>query len=783
MELLAPAGNREAMVAAVQNGADAVYLGFTAFGARSYAGNFDADGLREAVEYCHERGRRLYVTVNTLIKQQELPALYDVFALLCKMGADAAIVQDLGAVSLARACFPELPLHASTQMTLHNAQGARFALSQGIARAVPARECPLGELAEMARTGIEVEAFVHGALCVSVSGQCLFSSMVGGRSGNRGKCAQPCRLPYRAHGGPNYPLSMRDLLLADDLPALMAAGVVSLKIEGRMKRPEYVALVVATYRRLLDAAQSEASYTLNAAERDALLQVFHRGGGTRGHAFGVQHAELIDDTRPNHGGLEMGRIEAVRNGLAVMRPLRTLHDGDGLQVRGAREAEFTYAGPEVAAHARALLRIPFAVQVADAIYRLTDAEQMRQARQSWSKEQRRIPVDAVLAAHPGKPATLTVSDGAHRVTASTGVPVEPASRHALDEISARKQMEKMGDTPYALRTLTVDTAQAFLPVSALNTLRRDALQALRKERLACPARRISAYRETTLSGPESEELRLIAQTPYLAHAGPLRAAGAQAVYWMPDDYRITVLERALQDGNADATGCYFVLPQLAWGAELERLAAFVGVHAAFFGGVVWSNPGHCTLDFGVLPRVAGAPMNVFNSRSAALLAAQGCVRATLSPELNEAEIAEVQAHGGAWELEVYGRAQLMLLSHCPQKVQEGCAAIDCASCGELADALAPLVDRKGYTFPLRRQRLAHGCQVRVLNSLPTDLLEKHARSLQRQPHLAWRLCFTGEPLAECERLTHRAWAVQQDRSTAEKLPYATTGGHFARGVE
>ena len=239
MELLSPAGNRDALVAAVSCGADAVYLGYTAFGARSFAGNFDAEQLKEAIEYAHERGRKIFVTVNTLIKQCEVDDLDDVFELLVRVGADAAIVQDLGAARLAKTRFPELTLHASTQMTVNNAQGAKMLGSMGFTRVVPARECSLEEHRRMADTGVEIEAFAHGALCVGVSGQCLFSSIIGGRSGNRGRCAQPCRLPYGLDDGTKgYLLSTRDLMLIDRIPQMRDAGVYSIKLEGRMKRPE-----------------------------------------------------------------------------------------------------------------------------------------------------------------------------------------------------------------------------------------------------------------------------------------------------------------------------------------------------------------------------------------------------------------------------------------------------------------------------------------------------------------------------------------------------------------
>ena len=244
MELLAPAGNRKALDAAIAAGADAIYLGYTAFSARSYAGNFDEKGLADAVRAAHQMGRRIYVTVNTLVKEEELPELTEALRVIRDSGADAILVQDLGVLRVARTAFPDLVIHASTQMTVNNVQGVQLLRDLGVRRVVPARECRISELHAMARTGAEIEAFVHGALCVCVSGQCLFSGMIGGRSGNRGKCSQPCRLPYTLSDGTRgYLLSPKDLMLVSRIRELREAGIESLKIEGRMKSPEYVATV------------------------------------------------------------------------------------------------------------------------------------------------------------------------------------------------------------------------------------------------------------------------------------------------------------------------------------------------------------------------------------------------------------------------------------------------------------------------------------------------------------------------------------------------------------
>ena len=265
-ELLAPAGSMESLKAAVHAGADAVYMGGQRFGARAYADNPDQDHLKEAIDYCHLHGRSLYLTVNTLLKEQEMCELYDYLAPLYEHGLDAAIVQDMGVLSFVREQFPDLPIHASTQMTVTGADGAEFLKEFGVTRVVTARELSLKEIREIyEKTGMEIESFVHGALCYCYSGQCLFSSLIGGRSGNRGRCAQPCRLPYELYQKEQavrnaegmYLLSPKDMCALELLPEILKSGVYSLKIEGRMKKPEYTAGVVRIYRKYLDLCLKE----------------------------------------------------------------------------------------------------------------------------------------------------------------------------------------------------------------------------------------------------------------------------------------------------------------------------------------------------------------------------------------------------------------------------------------------------------------------------------------------------------------------------------------------
>ena len=339
-ELLAPAGSMDALIAAVNNGADAVYLGSTRFGARAYAGNFDEQQLRQAVRYCHQHEVKVYVTVNTLIFENELDDAKALIDFLYHNDVDALIVQDLGLVSWIRRAYPDFELHASTQMHIHNREGVRWVRQLGMKRAVLARETPVELVRECAEEGLDLEIFVYGALCVCYSGECLMSSINGGRSGNRGQCAQPCRLPYqlverdsgRVIEAPGeYLLSPMDLNTLDQVEELIRSGATSFKIEGRMKRPEYVGAVVRAYREKIDAVLAGMRPTSEEGEQIRLKKLFNRGF-TTGYLFHQSGPALMNPLRPNHVGIRIGTVLSQRNGRVQVKLTAPLHQGDGLRI-------------------------------------------------------------------------------------------------------------------------------------------------------------------------------------------------------------------------------------------------------------------------------------------------------------------------------------------------------------------------------------------------------------------------------------------------------------------
>lgn len=724
MENLAPAGNWDALRSAVAAGADAVYLGYAAYSARAGAGNFDEQQLRDAVRFAHLHHVRVHVTVNTLIKDGEMAGVVDVLRLLSEIRVDAVLVQDLGVLRMARRCFPDLPIHASTQMAIHNATGVRFCRNQGMTRAVLARECSAAEIALAAKEGIEIEVFGHGAQCVAVSGECLFSSVVGGRSGNRGRCAQPCRLLYTYRGKTAAWLSPRDVCMRDDLPELNKAGVASIKLEGRLKRPEYVATIANSYRNAIDAMDNGHFRKADEAEMTGLRQIFSRGGFMRGYAMGAEDAGVIDPARVSHGGVKIGRVEFAAGNMARVRLERSLDDGDGLQIRTAQgDAELIYAGHDTEAGQIAVVRLrpDIRTKAGDEVYRLTSEKQLQWAR---SLAIPTIPADMALIAYPGKPLALTMTDGESSVTV-TGDTAAPAQSRAMSEEDARRSLGKLSDTPFSLRELTVQTAGAFVPVSALNQLRREACQQLAEARIAAFTRK--AEREETaddLIYPDTPDAPSMAIVRTREQADAMQGA-ADLLVWYPEDFRADALESGLRDMP---DGVWLQLPTVCEEKTLDELDAFVQRNAGKLGGIVLGSVGQLGRTWNV-PMGAGSGIPVMNRRAAQFLLEQGCRFVTASSELSGAELRTLMQNHPPVVVPAYGREQLMLLHHCPARtylgLTKGHAA--CRMCDQHSpDALAgqTLTDRRGTVYPLLRQRLPEGCLVRLMNALPTNNIRR-----------------------------------------------------------
>ena len=760
MENLAPAGNRAALERADAAGADAVYLGYAAFSARAGAGNFDRQELEDAIRFAHLRHMRVHVTVNTLVKDGELGRVTEVLRLLNDLKADAVLIQDLGVLRIARRLFPGLTVHASTQMAIHNRTGVIWCGRQGISRAVLARECSLEEIRKCADTGVEIEVFVHGAQCVAVSGLCLFSSMVGGRSGNRGRCAQPCRMEYDYRGRRGAWLSPRDVCLRDELPKLQEAGVASCKIEGRLKRPEYVATVAASYRKGLDSLEQGRFEKADEAEKEDLLQIFNRGGFMKGYALGCEDAGVIYPDTVNHQGVRMGRVTAADGKLAKVQLEKDLRNGDGLTLRGAHEETgLVYAGPD-----------------RDTAYRLTSAEQLEKAEKMKG---RTVPADLFLKAMPGEALRLTATDGESTVTV-TGETVEAAKTRAVTEEELARNLGKTGETVFVPRKIRVKTADAFVPVSQVNAIRREALSALAAERISAFETRNAQciMHNAQLNTPEvylpEGDVPGMAYIRTPEQADAARKAGLRVI-WCPEDYRTEALQElktAMQPGD------WLALPDVCEEETLQTLRRYAEENKDLLGGIVLGSVGQLGADWPVA-FAAGPGIPVMNRQAASLLLEEGCVFVTASPELTGQELKTLLAGGVPIVTAVYGRTRLMLLHHCPARTALGLKKghAGCRMCDEgHPDALRGQVleDRKGYRFPLLRQRLPEGCLVQLMNVLPTDNIYNAQCTMHNAQLKA--VVLTTEDAEETRMVLE---AFKEGRKTDGE----TTSGHWKRAVE
>ena len=778
-ELLAPAGSRKAFLGALAAGADAVYLGGEKFGARAYAENFTQEDIVRSIREAHILGKKVYLTLNVLTKESELEETVDFAMSLWREGLDGVIVQDPGVLRIARKCFPELTVHASTQMAIHNRTGVLWCKKQGIRRVVLARECSLSEIRKCADTGVEIEVFAHGAQCVAVSGLCLFSSMVGERSGNRGRCAQPCRMEYDYRGRRGAWLSPRDVCLRDELPKLQEAGVASIKLEGRLKRPEYVAVVAGSYRKGLDSLERGAFEKADRKEKEDLLQIFNRGGFMNGYALGCEDAGVIFPEGVNHQGIRMGRITAADGKLAKVQLEKDLRNGDGLTLRGAHEEiGLVYAGPDLKAGETAILRLRpgTTAKTGDTAYRLTSAEQLEKAEKMKG---RTVPADLFLKAMSGEALRLTATDGESTVTV-TGETVEAAKTRAVTEEELARNLGKTGETVFVPREIRAKTAGAFVPVSQVNAIRREALSALAAERISAFETRNAQciMHNAQLNTPEvylpEGDVPGMAYIRTPEQADAARKAGLRVI-WCPEDYRTEALQElktAMQPGD------WLALPDVCEEETLQTLRRYAEENKDLLGGIVLGSVGQLGADWPVA-FAAGPGIPVMNRQAASLLLEEGCVFVTASPELTGQELKMLLAGGVPIVTAVYGRTRLMLLHHCPARTALGLKKghAGCRMCDEgHPDALRGQVleDRKGYRFPLLRQRLPEGCLVQLMNALPTDNIYNAQCTMHNAQLKA--VVLTTEDAEETRMVLE---AFKEGRKTDGE----TTSGHWKRAVE
>ncbi len=801
-ELLSPAGSMESLRAAVNSGCDAVYLGGKQFSARQYAGNFNRKELEDACDYCHLRGVRVYVTVNTIYKDAELAALLTYIGQLYEMGVDALILQDAGAARLIRAHFPDFPLHASTQMTCNSLADVRYWESLGFDKIVLSRELSLEEIQHITEnTEAEIETFVHGALCVCYSGQCIMSSMLGGRSGNRGRCAQPCRLPYTLYReteamAEGYLLSPKDMMTVEILPQLLKVGIASLKIEGRMKSPEYVAGVTRIYRKYMDMYfENPAGYAVDPADVKELRQLFNRGGFTEGYYTAFAGREMMSVERPKPWGLKVGIVDKYlpQHKKVTIRTREPLVPGDGLEIWTQTEP---HAGTNVSKQSKAgeVITITLAgeIQKNDVVYRTFGKALQDELKKTYERDMRKLPIYGMLRAKEGEPLSLQLWDNGGSSVFISGSLVEAAGSAPMLPLKLRENIGKMGATPFVLVDLQTDIdPYIYVNVSEVNRVRREACAALAAAILKKTKRKAQngVLYEDDAEQPLQMRKKLTAVVTSMGQLDAvLQAKGICRVY-----YEASGLERNFEKISAKCRAAgvtlYAALPRVAreWRAETEqpmidRLAAgdvdgFLVRTAGQFAQVRHSGK-KIVIDYS---------LNVMNRAAVEFWKAQGADNVCLSVEANLREINRMGDKD--CEMVVYGYLPLMKTQQCPVGNYVG-GKDGHKFCTERGNEdLYFLRDRKGMKFPLLLD--CDRCVCTILNGKPLFTLKFYDEILESTTGLV-RMDFTMEGPARTARIAkaYGEMTADVDRvspSTSgllnEMREKGSTKGHFFRGVE
>ena len=751
IDLLSPVGDFDCLKAAVQNGANSVYFGANLFSARAFASNFDLDELKNAIQYARIRGVKTNLTLNTLIKNDEFEDAFNLAKKAYEFGIDAIIVQDLGLAKMLIKSFPDLAIHASTQMSVHNLQGVLELQELGFKRVVLSRELSIGEIEYICRnSNVEIECFIHGALCISYSGQCLFSSMIGGRSGNRGKCAQPCRLPYKLLENNSvidsgYLLSTRDICGLDFIPDMINAGVTCLKIEGRMKKPEYVATVTRIYRKYIDLAESSEPYVVDDADRKILMQAFNRGSFSCGHLSNEPNKKLVFKDKSDNMGLFLGKVEKYNSnkGYITVKLNEPIEVGDTVALE--RESG-TYNVAEVMVSNKNIKgtkvgqtvtigRMKGNIKLGDKIFKMSSKSQNSIANDSLRFENRKVALNCEVTVKENQPLEINITSANDldiyknlNITSTLDVlPVEAKNRPiSKDDIIA--QINKTNSTPFSFANINVNLDDnLFLPkVSSLNELRRTALENVENFAIS-NIQRISdgidynarnenskndnnanSSNNSNNNGNKISVLLNILNDKYDYSS----LEGIDIVY-IPLKYFVNKKYSNILETLSKKFELYIYLPTIIKANYRNLLSLNIenAIKSYNIKGFVLSNISNlllldnvlenCSLNKNDFNFIANYTFNIFNNHSVKELKELGFNRFTISPELNKETILDLTSSNTevlASELIVYGKTPLMNMNYCllgkANKCYPNCDA-KCNSCNKYY-----LKDRLGLNFEI-----------------------------------------------------------------------------------
>ena len=800
VEILAPAGSMECLKAAIAAGADAVYTGGALFGARAYAHNLTEEELLEAIDYVHLHGRRLYLTVNTLIKDREMEKqMYDYLLPYYRQGLDAVIVQDIGLFRFIRKHFPDLPIHASTQMTLTGVDGAKFLEKEGAQRIVTSRELSMAEVKKIAdETELEIESFVHGALCYCYSGQCLFSSFIGGRSGNRGQCAQPCRLLYRTPEAkrPQYLLSLKDIFTLELIPEMIESGIYSFKIEGRMKKPEYAAAVAFQYRKYADlylkyyeecpaeedpAAYAMKKYRVREEDRQMLLDLYNRGGFHTGYYHTQNGREMISLNRPNHAGVPAVKVLAKKGRNVTAKALTDLYPQDiiELPMRKGREKADNYTCKD-AVRKGMNVQIPVFADTPfkrDEIWmRTRNSTLIDTLREEFVNGKIKERICGTFRLYPQEKATLTVKCRDAEITVA-GEKAQEALSQPMSRERIEKQLRKTGNTEFEFSFLKAEIGEkVFLPMQSLNELRREALETL--EKVICEKYR----RSGEVKDPEEDKTELSMEEEVLSGwTASVRTAEQMEVIleeeaigriyadctmfpriWEKDSYVEWITKV-----HAAGKEIYLVMPYIFRERTRKQYeAAYNRIFGAGWDGILIANYESFAFlkEHGYTGRImTDYNLYEFNQESRKFWKEKGVFEFTAPVELTERELQDLRVKDG--EVIVYGYLPMMISAGCIQKTTRGCLK---------KSGQTTITDRYRNPFVVKNE--CDYCYNILYNYVPLYLGDRMEEVYQIGPGRI-RLMFTTERQQEVRQILSAYFE-------GKELPEGTyTRGHWKRGIK
>lgn len=802
VEILAPAGSMECLKAAIAAGADAIYTGGALFGARAYAHNLTEEELLEAIDYVHLHGRRLYLTVNTLIKDREMEKqMYDYLLPYYRQGLDAVIVQDIGLFRFIRKHFPDLPIHASTQMTLTGVDGAKFLEKEGAQRIVTSRELSMAEVKKIAdETELEIESFVHGALCYCYSGQCLFSSFIGGRSGNRGQCAQPCRLLYRTPEAKRpqyqYLLSLKDICTLELIPEMIESGIYSFKIEGRMKKPEYAAAVAFQYRKYADlylkyyeecpaeedpAAYAMKKYRVREEDRQMLLDLYNRGGFHTGYYHTQNGREMISLNRPNHAGVPAVKVLAKKGRNVTAKALTDLYPQDiiELPMRKGREKADNYTCKD-AVRKGMNVQIPVFADTPfkrDEIWmRTRNSTLIDTLREEFVNGKIKERICGTFRLYPQEKATLTVKCRDAEITVA-GEKAQEALSQPMSRERIEKQLRKTGNTEFEFSFLKAEIGEkVFLPMQSLNELRREALETL--EKVICEKYR----RSGEVKDPEEDKTELSMEEEILSGwTASVRTAEQMEVIleeeaigriyadctmfpriWEKDSYVEWITKV-----HAAGKEIYLVMPYIFRERTRKQYeAAYNRIFGAGWDGILIANYESFAFlkEHGYTGRImTDYNLYEFNQESRKFWKEKGVFEFTAPVELTERELQDLRVKDG--EVIVYGYLPMMISAGCIQKTTRGCLK---------KSGQTTITDRYRNPFVVKNE--CDYCYNILYNYVPLYLGDRMEEVYQIGPGRI-RLMFTTERQQEVRRILSAYFE-------GKELPEGTyTRGHWKRGIK